>query len=245
MKPLALLRVFLSLALLGLASLACSLTPGPPAIGEVVVAKSLDADYKPVDPTTTYGSDDTFYISVEVNDLVEGSVVGVKYMFDDTLYKESTLTEDEGGSGYYGFQLSTEGGHTPGTYTAEVYLDGELQKTVTFEVEASGPPAIGDVVAAKSLDSDYKPVDPTSTYSPNDIFYISVQVKNLVVGSVVEVQYKLEGEDYSDTSLTADQFGSGYYGFNLSADGGHATGNYTAEVYLDGELQKSVEFTVE
>ena len=245
MKPIAILRFLSAVALLGLASLACSLTPGPPSIGDVVTAKSLDADYKPVDPTTTYGSDDTFYVSVQVNDLVVGTVVEVKYKFGDEVYKKSSLTADEEGSGYYGFQLSTEGGHTPGDYTAEVYLDGKLVKTVAFKVKASGPPSIGEVVAAKSLDADYKPVDPTSTYSPEDVFYISVQVKNLVVGSVVDVKYKFEGEDYSDTSLTADKFGSGYYGFKLTAADGHAIGNYTAEVYLDGELQKTIEFSVE
>jgi len=245
MKPVAILRFLSAVALLGIASLACSLTPGPPSIGEVVTAKSLDADYKPVDPTTVYGSDDTFYVSVEVNDVVIGTVVDVKYKFGKKLYKDISITADEEGSGYYGFQLSTEGGHTPGDYTAEVYLDGKLTKTVKFKVEAAGSPSIGDVVAAKSLDADYKPVDPTSTYSPEDVFYISVQVKNLVVGSVVTVKYKLEGEDYSDTSLTADQFGSGYYGFKLTAADGHAVGNYTAEVYLDDELQKTIEFTVQ
>ncbi len=244
MKPVAILRLLSALFMLGLASLACSLTPGPPAIGEVVMAKNLDSDYKPVDPTTVYGSDDTLYVSVEVNDLIIGSVVDVKYKFGSELYKDSTLTADEEGSGYYGFKLSTEGGHTPGDYTAEVYLDGKLIKTVEFKVEASGPPSIGEVVAAKGLDADYKPVDPTSTFSPNDVFYISIRVKNLVVGSVVTVKYKLEGEDYSDTTLAADKFGSGYYGFKLSADGGHATGNYTAEVYLDDKLVKTVEFTV-
>lgn len=228
-----------------LASLACSLG-GPPSIGEVVVAKSLDSDYKPIDPVSTYSSDDIVYISVEVKNLEIGSVVNVKYMFGKTLYEETSLTADQEGSGYYGFKLTSAGGHEPGKYTAEVYLDDKLAKTVTFEVEASSPPTIGKVVTAQSLDSDYKPVDPTSVYGPSDIFYISVEVKNLVEGSVVSVKYKHEGIEYSesDTTLTADKFGSGYYGFQLTPAGEHPTGNYTAEVSLDGKLVKTVKFRV-
>ena len=246
MKTNAALKFALAFLLLGLASLACSLTPGPPSIGEVITAKSLDADYKPVIPTSTYTSDDVFYVSVEVNNLVTGSVVTVKYKTGGAVYEETTITADEDGSGYYGFKLTPGGSHTPGKYTAEVYLDNKLAKTVAFTVKASGPPSIGKVVVAKSLDADYKPVDPTSVYAPTDIFYISVEVKNLVVGSVVSVKYKLDGQEYSDkdTVLTADKFGSGYYGFNLTAAGEHPVGKYTAEISLDGKLVKTVKFEV-
>lgn len=246
MKTNAVLKLLLAFFLLGLASLACSLTPGPPAIGEVVTAKSLDADYKPVDPTSNYSSEDTFYTSVQVNDLVVGSVVTIKYKLDGAVYKENTLTADQEGSGYYGFELSTNGSHTPGKYTAEIYLDDKLAKTVTFDVKAGGPPSIGEVVAAKSLDENYKPVDPTSVYKPTDVFYISVQVKWLVAGSVVSAKYKLDGVEYSDgdTTITADKFSTGYYGFNLSTAGEHPAGKYAVEISLDGKLVKTVEFEV-
>lgn len=245
MKTTPAFKFLFAVFMLVLASLACSLG-GPPAIGDVVPAKSLDSDYKPVDPVSTYGSDDTIYISVEVQNLKIGSVVNVKYMFGKTLYEETSLTADQEGSGYYGFKLTSAGGHAPGKYTAEVYLDDKLAKTVDFEVEASGAPAIGEVVPAKSLDSDYKPIDPTTVFAPSDIFYISVEVQNLVEGSVVSVKYKHEGSEYSDsdTTITADQFGSGYYGFQLTPSGEHPTGSYTAEVSLDGKLVKTVEFEV-
>ncbi len=246
MKRNAVLKFLLAFFVLGLASLACSLTPGPPSIGEVVTAKGLDSDYKPVDPTTSYTSDDTFYVSVEVKDLIVGSVVNVKYTLDGEKYEETSLTADQKGSGFYGFKLTPGGSHTPGEYTAEVYLDDKLIKSVPFTVKASGPPSIGDVVPAKSLDEGYKPIDPTTVFAPTDVFYISIQVKNLVKGSVVSVKYKLAGEEYSDsdTVITADKFGSGYYGFNLSSSGEHPAGKYSAEVSLDGKLVETVEFEV-
>lgn len=245
MKPAAILRSIMILAVLGMASLACSTTSGPPKVGNVVVAKNLDADYKPVDPTSVYSTEETFYISVQVTDLVAGSVVKVDYILDGKVIKDSSLTADKPGSGYYGFQLSSDSGQAPGNYTAEVYLDGVLAKTVAFTVDASTPPTILDVVAAKSMDGLNKPVRPTSKFNSIDTFYISVQVKNLAVGSVVDVKYKLDGSDYHASTLTADQSGSGYYGFSLTPPtGGHAPGNYSVETYLNGTLVKTIEFTV-
>lgn len=246
MKINSTLKFVFACLLLGLASLACSLTPGPPAIGEVVTAKSLDSDYNPVGPTTAYTSDDTFSVSVEVKNLKKGSVVTVKYLQDGKAYEETSITADDDGSGHYGYTLTPGGGHTPGKYSAEVYLDDKLEKTVEFTVKASGPPSIGEAVTAKNLDEDYKPVDPTTVYDPTDVFYLSIQVKNLVAGSVVSVKYKLDGTEYSDsdTTLTADKFGSGYYGFKLTAASEHPAGKYTAEISLDGKLVKTVKFEV-
>ena len=248
MKTNKLVRPLLALVLLVAASLACQVG-GPPAIGEVVVAESLDADYKPVNPTSTYTSDNTVInISVEVQNLVVGSVVEVRYKLDGEEYKTSTTTADVAGSGYYGFTLTADSGLMPGDYVADVYLDGQLAKTVTFKVVPSGPPSIGAVVTAKGLDADYKPVDPTSTYAPMDTFYISVQVKNLVVGSNITVKYSYNGEFVPelDTTVTADKAGSGYYGFNLTPPSdGFPTGDYTAEVYLDDALMTTLAFSVQ
>lgn len=164
---------------------------------------------------------------------------------DGADYTTSTTTVDKAGSGHYGFQLSATEGHTPGSYTADVYLDGVLTKTVSFTVAASGPPSLGDVVVTKGLEADNKPTETTSTFSPKDIVYVSVRVNNLVVGSKVKVIYTLNGQS-NETVSTADKPGSGYYGFSLSpAADGHPTGDYTADVYLDDVLITTVTFTVQ
>ncbi len=244
MKTRSLLIAVFALALPFLLSLACG-SPSLPEIGAVVTAKSLDADYKPVDSTTTYQAEDTFYVSVEVKNLVVGSVVEVQYKTDGELYESSTLTADKAGSGYYGFSLKPgEFGHQPGTYTAEVYLDGTLAKTVTFTVEG-GQAGIVDVVICKSLDADYKPVDPTTTFGPMDVISTSVAVSNVKAGSEIKVVYTFNGEAM-ENATTINNSGSGYYGFTLSpSDTGHPAGEYTVEVYLDGEMFGSpLTFTV-
>lgn len=238
------LLAFLALILL---SLACA-TSTPPAIGEVVVAKSLAADYKPIDPTSVYTSDNTVInISVEVQNVVVGSVVTVKYKLNGEDYEMLTTTADKDGSGYYGFSLTIESGILPGDYVADVYLDNQLAKTVTFRAEPSGPPSIGSVVATRSVDENFKATDPTSTFSPNDTFHLSVQVKNLLVGSNITVKYYIDGvhAEEADTTLIADKAGSGYYDFSLTPPAeGFPVSNYTAEVYLDDTLSNTIEFLV-
>jgi hypothetical protein len=240
---------YLSWALiLGLAALlfaACG-PSGPPTIGEVVTAKGVDDNYKPVNPTTTFSATDTFYTSVRVENLVAGSVVLAKYIYGSQS-EDLTMTADKAGSGYYAFSLDpqSEDGFPPGDYAVEVYLDGTLAKTVNFKVESSGPPSIAEAVTAKSVDANYKAVDPTSIYSPTDTFYVSVHVKNLVIGSKVTVKYSYNGTEAQENSLTADKPGSGYYSFSLSPSAdGFPEGDYTADVYLDDSLAQSVTFSV-
>lgn len=233
-------RKKLYLALFALAvpfflSLACG-TSGPPAIGEVVPATSLDDGYKPVNATTSYQPEDTIFISVEVLDLEVGNAVQVQYKLNGDIYEETTLTADETGSGYYGFSLKpNEFGHTPGIYTAEVFLNGTLVKTVTFTVEGDATPMLVDVVIAESLDDDASPVNPTTTFGTMDIVSISIQVANIRAGSEIRIVYTYEGQTMEQTT-TATESGSGYFGFTFSPnESGHATGEYTVEVFLDNE----------
>ena len=159
MKRSKLLIAVLALALPFILSLACG-SSGPPAIGEVVMAKSLDANSKPVDVTSTYQPEDTFYVSVQVTDLVVGSIVKVQYKLNGDSYEEQIQTANEAGSGTYNFSLvPTDSGHVPGSYTADVYLDGVLAKTVAFTVEGDAQAQIIDVVLSTSLDANNKPVN--------------------------------------------------------------------------------------
>lgn len=249
MKSSRLFRPLLALAALVAAALACQIGGGPPAIGEVVVAKSLDADYKPVEPTTSYTTDDkVFSVSVEVQNIEVGNVVEVKFKLNGADYDTISMTADTAGSGYYGFTLTAQESHAPGDYTAEVYLNGQLAKTVSFKVVPSGPPELGAIVSAKGVDENNKPVEPTSVFSPSDVIHISVQVKNLVAGSEVTVKYYYEGQHIEslDTTLTSDTAGSGYYGFTVSPPSdGFPAGNYSAEVYLDGTLTNTVAFSIQ
>ncbi len=245
MKRNNLLIALFALLLPFLFSLACG-SSGPPAIGEVVTAKSLDADYKPVDPTSSYQPGDTFYHSVQVMNLKAGSTVKVQYKLDGELYKESSVTADKDGSGYYGFTLESVSGHIPGNYTAEVYLDDTLAKTVSFTVEGDTTAKIVSVVTAKNLDSNYEPVDPTSTYQTTDTLYVSVKVRNVKPGMEIKLVYTFGKQTEDQTITTNSLAGEGNFGFQLSPPAtGYPEGDFTVEAFLDGtSAGEPVSFTI-
>lgn len=243
MKKNAFLPVVLSLIALLFAQLACALG-GPPAIGEVVSAKSLDASYKPVNPTDTYGTAETFQISVEVQNIVVGNKLDVKYSVDGTEYYTSTLTADEDGTGYYGFSLEPSSmGHTPGTYTVEVYLDSELAKTITFKVEADGPPTIDEVFTAKTVNADNQPEDRTATFEATDVIVVSAHGKNMMPGDKVELKITYGDQTIGD-EFVVEQFGNQYFTLTYDPGAGHPSGDYTLEAFLNGESAGKATFTV-
>jgi hypothetical protein len=96
--------------------------------------------------------------------------------------------------------------------------------------------------------------NPTTVFSPSDIFYIVADLNNAPAGTVVEAKWRavqIEGYEsdeliYEQTinDFTEDSFTGTIY-FQLSNDDGWLVGDYKAEVYLDGNFVNSVPFSVQ
>ncbi len=133
-----------AICLLGFALLACefSIGGGEPSVETAVMARSLDADYKPVETTNVFGPTDVFYCSVKVADLEEDSEVTARWFFGNEFLGEYTYQAEGGGSGYIGFNLSPAGTWAAGNYRVDIYLNGELAQSAAFSVVgAEAPPA--------------------------------------------------------------------------------------------------------
>ncbi len=207
----------------------------PPSIGEVVAAKSLDSAYKPLELTSTYQAVDTIYLSVQVKNLLKGSKVTVQYKRDGKLYKETDMVSSGKGSGYFGFMLESVAGHELGSYTAEVYLDGSLAKTLTFTVvEGDSRTRILDVISATDLDANFMPINRTTVFKPSDTISISVRVQNVKPGMVIKLVYYYDAQVEVQSITTTDDGKIGNYGFNLSPTvNGFPVGEYVVEAFLD------------
>ncbi|MDE3087882.1 MAG: hypothetical protein KGJ80_00665 [Chloroflexota bacterium] len=108
------------------------------------------------------------------------------------------------------------------------------------------PPSVDGVTLATAVDSDKKAVGSTTTFAPTDKFYASAQVSNVIVGTKVEARWYFGSDEISQgrTSITADKAGSGYYAFSLSSTSPFPVGDFKVEIYLDGNLVKTVSFKV-
>ena len=124
-----------------------------------------------------------------------------------------------------------------------------VTKKITSIIENTlGPVEIEEIVVCKNVDDTYKPVEPMDTF-PSGIqaIYISVKINNITPEDKIttKLNYLETEEEISTTDVTTDKSGSGYVCFNLTNDQGFQSGRYNAMVYLNNELIKTVEFSVE
>ena len=113
---------------------------------------------------------------------------------------------------------------------------------------------VGDVgeglepaVVCDALADDYAPVGPTDVFAPEDDFNISVEYSDLEEGQNIGVKWFQEDEFLYELTvqLDASNAGEGYAGFTLTNTALWPTGNYHADIYLDGEFDHTAEFRVE
>ena len=129
--------VLLAVLALVAASLACSLT-------EMSLDNARMAfDENGENVTSTFSSTDVFYAVADLNNAPKGTAVVAKWIavnvqdYDPNYeFQEQTLdiTED-GFSGTIYFQLSNDGGWPSGDYKVDLYLNGTMTQSVTFNVQ--------------------------------------------------------------------------------------------------------------
>ncbi|MBN1681530.1 MAG: hypothetical protein JW966_14715 [Anaerolineae bacterium] len=128
--------LWIVVALLVAASLACNVEFTTANIKNVKMTSDSDGKNE----TDTYGPTDTFYCIVDLRSAPDDTmtkavwiavvVEGVEPGFQIGEY------ELESGSGTLTFQVSPDELWPPGQYKVEIYLNGDLEKTVEFEVVA-------------------------------------------------------------------------------------------------------------
>lgn len=160
-----------AICLLGFALLACefSIGGGEPSVETAVMARSLNADYEPVEMTNVFDPTDTFYCSVKVTDLEKGSEVTARWFFGSEFLGEYTYTAEAGGSGHIGFNLSPAGTWLAGSYRVDVYLNGALAQSAAFSVAGveAPPAATATPVVEVPTPTEPAPVVETPTEPPS------------------------------------------------------------------------------
>ena len=153
------------LVALGLSAIACNFSfgAGEPKVEDVTVCESLDADYKPVNPTSTFEDTDQPSVSVQVSNLEKGSTLKARWLLQGSPVSEVSYTAEEGGSGYVGFRLAPETSLRPGDYVVEIQLDGEPAGSGSFTVVGPPTPIAAPPTAAPPTKPPSPPAKPTPT----------------------------------------------------------------------------------
>ena len=103
-----------------------------------------------------------------------------------------------------------------------------------------------------AFDSDGN--DPTTVFSPSDVFFVVADLKNAPTGTVVEAKWiavQLEGFDPGEliyeqaiNDFTDESFTGTIY-FQLSNDDGWPVGEYRVDIYLNGNFVGTAAFSVQ
>lgn len=102
------------------------------------------------------------------------------------------------------------------------------------------------------LATDSEGQNPTTVYSPSDVFYAVADLSNIESGSVVQAKwYLVSAEEYeageigSSVLTIEDQKLFNYVSFELTGVESWPAGAYRVELYLNGALAHTLDFTVQ
>jgi hypothetical protein len=205
------------------------------------------------EPTTVFGLNDIFYCIVYVANGPDDTNVKAIWYGAETEGGEPTTQLDEvntnQGSGSITFNLSNQEAWMPGAYRVEIYLNGVLDRTLDFEVQADVPPASGAVIEDAFMSRDEAGTQPTTLFGQNDVFYCIVTLANApqdtnvrAAWTAVNVQGEAPNTFIDEADITQ---GDGVLTFNLSNNQAWPIGLYKVDLYLNSELVGTIEFEVQ
>ena len=230
-----------------------------PSLTEATMALGVDAEGKPVNPTSTFATDTPeVFCSVLVSNVsqpleilsewyyVEGELEGVT----DHLIDSHTLTVEV--DQYVEFSLSIpDDGWPVGSYELLLYIDGEPELAVPFTVEGSGASEteqLSEVTTARGADSNARPVEPTSTFPAGTTrVYVTFHVGAGVATDtpLLAEWYSVDGDQVAlIDSYEMDVTGDSDYSLYYEVSGGWPAGQYAIALYLDDVEQAVVEYSV-
>ena len=231
-------------------------TPEPPSASKPSISDAFTArDQDGTDPTTVFAPEDVFYAIVDLVDAPDQATVKVIWTAvqaqgeaPDTYLREDELTTD---SGQLYFQVNNSQPWPEGAYKADIYLNDVLDRTLEFSVASSetSAPSVSGFIQNAYMARDSDGNDPTTVFAPSDIFYAIVDVVNAPADTTFEAYWyavQAEGVDpnymIDHTSVTG---GDDTYTFNLSNTDPWPAGDYKVEIYVNGSLDLTMEFTVQ
>ena len=102
------------------------------------------------------------------------------------------------------------------------------------------------------MTTDSDGVNVTTVYSGTDAFYAVADLSNVETGSVVDAKWYLvsatdydPGEIQSSSLTIEDKSLYNYVSFELTSETGWPAGEYKVELYLDGTLAHTINFSVQ
>lgn len=227
----------------------------------VVMATGTSGDnFDPVGITTTFDPAATLHAIATIVNAPANTTVRAVWFADNvagstapnTKIDEYTLTTD--GSRNLDFTLKPKTNWPNGTYHVDIYVDGNLVKTVPFSVAGgsgsnsnskSATGLVQSATLARSVTPNvFDPVDPTTTFSPGDVtLHLVLAIANVPDNTAFQVTWYFGSQRIDSTTLNAG--GTRNLDFTLKQNRAWPPGAYHVDVDVNGSRDQTVDFQVQ
>lgn len=202
--------------------------------------------------TYVFSPDEPFYAIVDLSTVSEDTTAKAVWTAVDVEGVELNTFIDEAeiqGQGELTFDLTNNGSWPPGIYQVEIYINGELDSTMQFAVNANGTTGTAEVVDVYLVRENGDNFDPTVSYSQNEAFHCLVRLASASPATNFSANWialDVEGLGTNEVFFTSEGTSdTDEFVFDLSNPNPWPSGEYRVEIYADGVLTKSADFSVE
>ncbi len=238
-----------------LVTLACNFSASTAKITDAYLA----FDQQGAQKTSVYAPTDQFYAIVSLANTPDDTTIKAVWTGVDLANGEKNvaLIENEITSGSGKLYFNASGDWSEGKYKVDIYLDGELNRTLEFEVKSKEggvvetsiptPDSSVDLIESAYLSRDENGTEQVSVFFPQDTFYAIVEMPDAPTDTVVKaVWYAVNAEGLAPNSELdqAEIQGNETITFNLTATEPWPVGKYKAEIYVNNQPALDLEFEV-
>lgn len=238
-------------------------TPEPEGVEveDATFALSLDEEGRAKDPVSSFAPDEKIYLVLTLKGRPTGTIVGHFYRGDMSL-GEAIVDMDDLNSGvvfsfgqstYVNFWMAADPDNLipiSDAYRIEVSYKDELIGTYPFSVvppSGATPSKIHEAVLARGVDSDYNPIDPSTTFAPDEAVYLVLQADAGLytwLRSDWYVDGQLDASGPGTVTMQENASDTGFY-FYFAPDGGWPLGEHQVALTMNDEELGRYDFTIE
>ena len=220
-----------------------------PAITNLVFSAGITGDEQPTDPATILPSGiDTVYAFFTFSGMSDGSAWSRFWYYEGEEIASKEATWQEGSDGTTWLSLGSDEPLAPGAYRLELYVEGVLLAASNFTVAGDqSQEAIGPILFAAGMDDKGNPVDPGEAFSSGtEELHFFVEYNGMQDGLSLDERWLFDGDELLTVNLTWDQGTNGTFSDFIYRTNGDPLwdGEYTVELYLEGELVQSASATI-
>jgi len=238
-------------------------TPPEPAAGvqilEATFAHGLSEEMQPMEPGADFAPDETVYLSLKIKGRPKEGLVTARFYWHDEFIAEADVDLSDVNSGLlFSVGENTYAGYTlthvqpfpiSEEYRAEVFYDGQPLGTYPFHIAPSPeaiPSQIKQVTLARGAAEDYNPIEPTTTFAPDEDVYL-VGRGDLGLATWLQAEWYVSGQlDEAGTrSLTLEEnaLDTGFV-FSYLPAGDWPTGEHTVVLTMNDVEVGRYSFTI-